>query len=268
MGSLEDRLSNIEEVLTNLTTLLKADTTKNPLRLQSEEEMVDADVLSSGCCSANGSSFSRPMDRHIFCDQATHTDRYHGPCSPFSLCKEFSGILLAGARASNDILVRSARENQMGSHRISSSEAVEDALGRMCSDAGADEPYDPQADYVPARLPPKPILLMVILQFFEQSDYATDIFVQSSFMRQVERIYSQHTTPVDEAWVICFNTIILLVLGTENTIQGSDPFLLTVRTSLGNSRVLTIPKLVNVQALAILVSPNRPAPKDPFGYDN
>jgi hypothetical protein len=104
---------------------------------------------------------------------------------------------------------------------------------------------------------------MAQTQFFQQTDYATDIFVQSCFWSNVERVYSRPFTPADEAWAICFNTIILIVLGPESSNQDCDslfgsqfvrPFLLTVRSALSNPRDLMAAKIVNVQALALLVS--------------
>ncbi|KAL1959365.1 hypothetical protein VTO42DRAFT_2168 [Malbranchea cinnamomea] len=261
VGSLEDRLTSIEEELSSLTALLKADAAAQRLLIRSSVkggEADETDILSSGPIPIENISLSTPKNRHIFRNQASHTDRYHGPCSLFALCKEISGLLLPERREHNSAPVKITQ----GVDGMPQTEAVEDVLGRLCLDAGIDEPYDSQVDYVAVRLPPKQILLMVILQFFEQADYATDIFVRSSFMRHMERVYSQqHTTPADEAWAICFNAIILLVLGSESSTQGSDPlvrtqlaqpFLFTVRTALGNSRLLIVPKLVNVQALALL----------------
>lgn len=204
-----------------------------------------------------------PMKNHIFRDQASHTDCYHGASSLFSLCKEISNFLLTEAGIEPDILTKCVRGSPIAQSRVSPKESMEDALGRMCLNAGLDEFCESQMDYVPVNPPPKQFLLMVILQFFEQVDYATDIFNQSSFMRHVERIYSQQFSPCDEVWAICFNAIILLVWGSENSSQAGGPFvrsqlvqpsLLAVRSALGNSRVLMVPKLVNVQALAILVS--------------
>jgi len=133
----------------------------------------------------------------------------------------------------------------------------------MCFEAGIEDSFNLQSDHVTIRLPPKQFLLTIQTQYFQQADYTTDIFVQSCFWSNVERIYSRPFTPADEPWAICLNTIILLVLGSESIAEGNDPlagsqfaqpFLLTIRTALSNPRVLMAPKLVNIQALALLVS--------------
>lgn len=68
--------------------------------------------------------------------------------------------------------------------------------------------------------------------------------------------------PADEVWVICFKTMVLLVLGTELQNQGNDPLFggfaqsypLTSRAALGNPLLLMVPRLINVQTLILLVS--------------
>lgn len=261
MGILEDRLSNIEEVLKNLTTLLRTESTQLPPLTRTQSGTIDQEDLSSS--PLNGFPLMSPMKSHIFRDQTSHTDRYHGASSLFALCKEISSFILTEAGIEPDTLTKCVRGSPVAHNRISPKESMEDALGRMCLNAGIDEPCDSQMNYVPVSPPPKQFLLMVILQFFEQADYATDIFNQSSFMRHVDRIYSQQPSPCDEVWAICFNAIILLVWGSENSSQAGGPFvrsqlvqpsLLAIRSALGNSRVLMVPKLANVQALAILVS--------------
>ena len=143
------------------------------------------------------------------------------------------------------------------------SEVVKDILSRMCAEANSEESFDLQPDQNPIRLPPKQFLMVVQNQFFQQADSATDVFVQSSFRANVEHIYSRPVTAADEAWAIIFNTVILLVLGSEVSAGGTEPligsqfarpFLVTLRTALSNPRVLMATKLINVQALALLVS--------------
>jgi hypothetical protein len=181
----------------------------------------------------------------------------------FALCNEFCDFALSTQRSSS---LRSAKDQLQQSEtddRPAENEAFKDLLTRMCFEAGIEDSFHIQSDQVPIRLPPKQFLLTIQTQYFQQADYTTDIFVQSCFWSNVERIYSRPFTPADEAWAICLNTIILLVLGSENTAEGNDPlagsqfalpFLLTIRTALSNPRVLMAPKLVNIQALALLVS--------------
>ena len=266
MGVLEDRLSNIEGGLSLLTTLLKASGSQKPcLDIATDEE---PPTTFSTIEQLNEEEASIPAkNRYIVRSQVDRIDRYHGPSTLFALCKEFSDISLS-ERPSDNPSSASDESQPNEQNRSVKDEAVKDVLAFMCAEAGNEEYFDIQSDFNPVRLPPKQFLLMVQSQFFQQPDYVTDIFVQSSFWSNVERIYSRPYMPGDEAWIYIYNIIILLVLGSEistdsNPLVGpqfTQPFLLAVRTALSNTRVLMAPKLVNVQALALLVSTYRRHP--------
>ena len=203
---------------------------------------------------------SQTVDRHIVRSQGNLVDHYHGPWSLFALCKEFCNT--AVGEYSNQSSSTDAHKLSKNQDGLAKNEAVK-VLSHMCLETGSEDPLDLPSDHVPTRLPPKQFLMMAQTQFFEQADYATDIFVQSCFWYNVERVYSQPFTSADEAWAICFNTIILLALGSETSSQGNDPlvgsqfaqpFLSTVRTAVSNPQVFMTPILVNAQALALLVS--------------
>jgi hypothetical protein len=137
-----------------------------------------------------------------------------------------------------------------------------DLLERICMLASFEPPMEGH-EHVPIRLPPKQLLTMALPQFFSQVDYSTDLFVEAHFTANIERIYSRSTSPTDDAWAICCNTVILLVLGSENWTMGNDPLMVTqfavplfqaMRAALRQAKFLTTPRLINVQALALLVS--------------
>lgn len=161
-------------------------------------------------------------------------------------------------RSAEDESQRGTRHN-----RPAINDAAKNLLEHICLEAGVEESNDLQADPTPIRLPPKQFLLVAQARFFQQIDYATDLFVHPCFWSNVERVYSRPLTPADEAWAICFNSIVLIVLGPESLNQHSDPqiaaqffrpYLLTILSAVSNSRVLMVAKIVNVQALALLVS--------------
>lgn len=204
-----------------------------------------------------------PTGCHIVRSQGDLVDRYHGPCTLFTLCTEFRDTLLAEQQTQSSPPAEDDAQQSKMQDKVVKNEALSELLARMCFEAGVEESFDLPSKPYPIRLPPKKFLLMVQSQFFQQANIAIDIFVQSSFWSNVERVYSRTFTPIDEAWAICFNTIILLVLGSEISTQGSDPlvgsqfalpFLSTVRAALSNPRILMAPRLINVQALALLVS--------------
>ena len=263
MGGLEDRLSNIEAELSFMNTLLK---TNGNSKLSTEAERegeCPGELFGSEQLDEDNPSLP-PTDRHIVRCSANLTDRYHGPCTLFTLCNELSDTLLSapGTRIPTSPKDDSPRTKRQCKPAIN--EATRNLLDHICFEAGIEDAIDLQADPIPIRLPPKQFLVMAQTQFFQQTNYVTDVFVQSCFWSNVERVYSRPFTPADEAWAICFNTIILLVLGPESSIQDCDsllssqfvrPFLMTVRSALSNPQVLMAAKIVNVQALALLVSP-------------
>ena len=255
-------MSNIEGELLHLTALLKRGAGQRPFIDTATEEESPINFLADDQETKDSSTLP-PRDRHIVRSQGDFIDRYHGPGTLFALCKEFSDTTLSEQWTQSPPLAKNETQQSKKQDRPAKNEAVKDLLARMCLEAGIEASFELQSDHTPVRLSPKQFFLMVQTQFFQQADYATDIFVQTCFRSNVERIYSRPFTPADEAWAICFNIIILLVLGSEVSTQDNDPlvgsqfarpFLLTVRTALSNPRVLMAPKLINVQALALLVS--------------
>jgi hypothetical protein len=250
-------LSDIEGELSRLAALIKTSGSQRASVDESLEEEFP------GGFSGDDLPSAPPTDRHIVRSQIDLIDRYHGPCTVFALCNEFRQNTLSEQQIQS---LLQAKDEPQGIGQQGTSvkvKAVKDLLERLCQEA-VDEPFDHHEDSIPIRIPPKQILLMAQTQFFSQAHYTTNIFVQSSFCSHVDRLYSRPFNPADEAWAVCFHTIILLILGSESTTRGNNllvesqfalPFRLTVRTAITNPRALLEPKLINVQALTLLVSP-------------
>ena len=243
-----------------MTTFLKSGGIHPAPNVSALAKNAPTQLLSPDGQTSRRDSFVAPTDRYIVRNRSNHTNYYHGPCTLFALCKELSGVLLSDPPCLGIIPVDGTNIARITQER----EAIKDVLSRTCLDVAMDGPFNSQADHATVRLPEKQFLLMVIPQFFEHADYSTDIFVQPSFMNRVEFIYDPNCPAADEAWALCFNAIIVLVLGAENAVQGSDlllgpqftqPFLFAVRSALSKVHTLMMPKLVNMQALTLLVSP-------------
>ncbi|RMZ75369.1 hypothetical protein DV737_g5308, partial [Chaetothyriales sp. CBS 132003] len=187
--------------------------------------------------------------------------RYYGPDSMYAWCVSFKDFILRerGSRTSSK-LSSPARE-----YELAGEEEPSDLLSRSTSQllkcARSQDLLDVRTTDDQILLPPKQFLLMVHTRFFHQNDWSTDLFVQSRFWNSVERIYDHYSPNADEAWAIVFNTIILLSLSTEIPVQGhgslidsqfAQPFFSTIRAAISNLHHLLAPKLVNVQALALL----------------
>ena len=181
-------------------------------------------------------------DTHIFRNEVDMIDRYYGPSSLFVLCNGFRLRILATKEATEF------------------SSSLGDILESICKAAGATESFPPYSDQSLSHLPPKQQALAAIHNFFQRIDSTTDLFVQSNLLSNLERIYSQPMKPSDETWAICLKTILLLVLGNEIAAQENNPLFgdfarsfLPSRAALVNSRLLTVPRLINVQTLILLV---------------
>jgi hypothetical protein len=180
---------------------------------------------------------------HIVRNDSQSLDRYHGPCSLYALCKEFHDDPIFGGPEKNTATHTAVPEHGM--------------LQEMLNEAGNEPHLDIPSQPVGICLPPRQFLNLVVGPFFKNTDYATDVFVRSTFQPQIDRMYSQPIGPFDEGWAVCFNVIVLLGIKSEPTTQGNSHFiqslLQTMRMAINNPRVFLTPRLVNVQALALLV---------------
>ena len=182
-------------------------------------------------------------NHHIVRNASQSLDRYHGPCSLYALCKEFHDDPMFGVVEIN-----------MPTHNVAPEHSI---LDEMLKEAGNEPHLDIPSQPVGICLPPRQFLNLVIGPFFKNTDYATDLFVRSTFQPQIDRIYSQPIAPSDEGWAVCFNVIVLLGIRREPSVQSNSHFIQslfqTMRMAINNPRVFLTPRLVNVQALALLV---------------
>ena len=197
---------------------------------------------------SSGSSNDSPDSSQVAGDGA---DKYHGPMPLSGLCQQF-----------RESVVSSNLHHSGTSETGQNDRALENLLKRMCDLADGDHSLPQQFGGGVPRLPPKHYVMKAQAEFFRQVDYATNLFVHENFLANVNRVYAGQIRQLDEAWVICFQTIILLVLGSEllgassSSVFGglAGSFLLPSSAALVNSRLLTAPRLINVQALILLVS--------------
>ncbi|KAH8703682.1 hypothetical protein BGW36DRAFT_355095 [Talaromyces proteolyticus] len=181
-------------------------------------------------------------DLHVFHNQVDMVDYYHGPMSLFVLCKQFRSCALSVSNA-----------------ECGAPLPLQDMLQNLCEKAGVLEPFPPFGDQPVINLPPKQQAATIIGHFFQHVDRVTDIFVKSNLLAHVERIYLQSTEPRDDVWAICLQAITVLVWGMEISAQAGNGLFgdfarsfLPSRAALVSSRLLTTPRLINVQTLIIL----------------
>lgn len=194
----------------------------------------------------DGSASHSPYSDYITDSQVLHNqvDKvgfYHGPQSLFVLCKQFRSYVLSTSM-------------------VECGDPLRVMLQSLSERAGVLEPFPPFSGQPVVNLMPKQQATTVIGHFLQHVDCTTDVFVKNNLLAHVERIYSQSTEPVDDVWAICFQAITVLVWGLELSTQaGSGLFgdfarsFLPSRAELVTSRLVTTPRLINVQTLILLV---------------
>ncbi|KAF4986259.1 hypothetical protein FGRMN_10916 [Fusarium graminum] len=233
--TLEGQLHSIQSDLSDLTSLVKGGNSVRSLSLPTDDGVPD--ILAGAELETTSRS-----NRHIVRNTSQSLDRYHGPCSLYALCKEFHDDPIFGASENNGSLQNVVSEQIM----------LQEMLDEACNEPHLDMPCHP----ISICLPPRQFLNLVVGSFFKNIDYATDIFVQSNFQRHIERIYSQPVGPSDEGWAVCCNIIVFLGVKKGPKGQSNSHFvqslLQTLKMAINNPRVFLTPRLVNVQALALL----------------
>lgn len=235
VGSLDHRLVNIEGHISRLVAFLD----KGP---QDGGGVASPTSASPSSGSSNGSSASSQV-------AADAADRYHGPIPLNRLCQQFRESV-------NFSNLHCPGPSGPGEKEL----AIDSLLNRMNDLATVEHSLPQQRSGDLSQSSPKHYVMKAQAQFFEQVDYVTDVFVQDNFLANVHRVYASQIHQNDEPWVICFQTIILLVLGSEllgasssSVIGGlASSFFLPSSAALVNVRLLMAPRLINVQALILL----------------
>lgn len=264
LKGIESGLSRLEEMLTEQITLRRlagdADDDSNAVSKRGSDTDDDHMSSSSWPTTLCSEKLSPEHANRLFIlttDRDTLLDNYYGPSTLFSLCSAFA----KDSRLQNK--VDELRLEGALSPQTSRANRVDSLLSALCH-AAKEVPLTlpKQTDQFEVRLPPKQFLLLIANQYFKQEDYRTDLFTQQSFLSNINRLYGTYT-PSEYGWAVAFHTIILLTLGeTHSVSHGSDPavesqfalpFRQTVELAISHIQSLMQPKLINIQALALLV---------------
>lgn len=212
-------------------------TEPNPVQ---EEELASEEFSKTG----ESKDLFKHKNRYIVRQEGSSIDQYHGPGSLYALCREFC----------DDSIFKDSR----GESGIENDSLVPILLKKLCTDASRVHDMNLFSQLPTITLPPRQFLFAMAGKFFKNADYTTDIFVQSNFLMQMDRVYAQALRPVDEAWAACFNMVALLAIGKDQDAPSNTPrvqsFNKTLQIAINNPRLFLVPRLVNVQALALLVS--------------
>lgn len=235
---IQDRLIMMQEELSWLTATLKSNTAgRSEPEFERDSPLVEAH--------GRGTATRMAPAGHVIRDEGTQIERYHGPWTLVALCRDFGADLASHAGARHNEVVTALVERM-----LSELSRVDDNN----LDLGA-KPGEPDTGIC---LPPRQLLSVMLDSFLKQADYSTDIFSRQSIYEAVDRVYKEPSNPASEAWALCFNLVILLTLGAEHPVRSDDPFarpmLQAVYATARKPDCFMLPRLVNVQALALLVS--------------
>lgn len=236
---IQDRLIMMQEELSWLTATLK----KSNMARRSEPEF-ERDSPSAEAHRGGIGARMAPAG-HVIRDGATQIERYHGPWTLVALCRDLGADLASHADARHHEVIAGLADRMLSE------------LSRIDDDnlnLGA-KPGEPDTGIC---LPPRQLLSIMLDSFLKQADYSTDIFSRQSIYEAVDRVYLEPSNPASEAWALCFNLVILLTLGAEHPVCSDDPFarpmLQAVYATARKQNCFMFPRLVNIQALALMVS--------------
>lgn len=122
----------------------------------------------------------------------------------------------------------------------------------------ANDSIDLLPDGLTLPLPPRQLLALACVPFFDPSNMTAEIFSRESFSETIDQVYRAPNLAENLAWALSFNLIVLSGLGMGQS-AGTDgeflrPFLDNVTRACGSGSILLTPSVANVQALALLVS--------------
>lgn len=259
VGSLDSRLGNIEAEIFRITRLQgsahphltsenTSSTRESPTESPFHQKGDDEDIL------------RHPLLTAPQIVRSDMTDHYYGSDTLYAWCTSFKDFVLAERQS------RTTPKNPSASQGLDlviddDTDLLDQHIRQLFQCAETQDILDVDTGDSQILLPPKQFLLMLHSRLFQQNDWNTDLFVQTRFWNNVERVYTHYSPPLDEAWAILFNTIILLSLSTETPMnshenltssQFAQPFFSTIRAAFKKFHMLLGPRLVNVQALALL----------------
>jgi hypothetical protein len=251
---LDERLGNMEKALRHLTEIVEdrkeaaAPSGESHLGLRGRKRAADL--------TDEGGAYSFPdtnvHDRVVL--QRTDDSPSGVNCAPVRSCS----FLTLYDEFSNTINEVQRREG-FDLSPVGGDTTVKAVLSELLECISSNDPMEITPDGNSIVLPPKQLLSMACVPFFQSQDLSTDLFCKKRFRENVERVYSKSPlAPEDTAWAVCFDLIIILGLGVDQY-DGSSaaflrPYLLNVIRAYAATSIFLRPGLINVQALALLVS--------------
>lgn len=251
VSELEERLSGMERALYHLVDKLEDSKPKNRSSMGSyrRPRPISGSSSSDGTDSTD-SSTTRQLKNSNTVQRSSYDHLALSPrgCSLVSLCEQLRDVV------SETCIEHNANNVLPAGGKLSVDACVCQLFDRFNSLRNLEIFNDGSL----VDLPPRSLLAMACIPFLQSKDLATDLFDQEVFRQNVERIYGSPYRSEDAAWAICFNLIILLGFGVDQSSRASGdflkPFLLNATRAYFSMGLMLTPKLIDVQALSLLVS--------------
>lgn len=194
--------------------------------------------------------------------------QYYGSSSLSSLIGKICSSLQDCVRSDEDCCMNDGSESSADG----SLQECMTMMEGMAKSLEMEKRIDQSSDGQPLTLPPRELLDAFVELYFNQINWMLPLFHKDTFSENVRRSYEQGPDASD-AWILCFNGIVLLILNiralgsskkavhrtsttAEDTIEADliKPFHANFRRGLNQLQSLLEPSLVNVQALILMVS--------------
>ncbi|KAK3303877.1 uncharacterized protein B0T15DRAFT_372104, partial [Chaetomium strumarium] len=249
---IQNRLIHVQEELRSLTRMFQASGIADGFPLRPGVMHPDGPPMYDAFGGGGYYYPAAPADGHVVRDDSTLVEKYHGPWTLPALCRGLGTDVapVFGSDGGHDRLLEEMWRHALGDGQCRLT-TTEDKTGR---DA--------------VGLPPRQFLTVVLDSFFGRNDHTTDIFVPSAFYSAIDQTYAEPSSPASEAWAVCFNLVILLVIGAEQGTTSTtsststsstgrqDPFIQPLiraaQVAASNHAIFLSPRLVNVQVLALV----------------
>ena len=264
LASIDDATSELARRLSELTALVSASISSRPTSLAPIEPklpdspQVQDDGVEELSAMVESPHFQLDSENILVVDD-TGMEKCYGPLSTYALFQSL--------RSSVEQLENMAVSSEPATNAMVASIADINQKCREKHEPASRRKADLENDQQPLELPPRALLEDSLEYYFEHAYLKLIIFEKETLGRAIEQQYNSEAQILDDAWATCFISIIVLAVNSKSKVVGSsraltfgcsDENLLlyltnNVKRALSRLEALARPRLVNLQALFLLV---------------
>ena len=207
--------------------------------------------------------------RHMRSTCAIFDKQYYGPSSLMSLIAKICSSLQDCVKSEEDFCMND-RSDSSADGSLQECMIMMDGMAKSLEE---EKRIDQSSDGRPLSLPPQELLEDFLQIYFDHINWTLPLFHKDTFLQNVRRTY-ELGPEANNAWILCFNSIMLLILNNRAPAapkNGEDPESILAddtmaadlikplhanfKRGLNELQSLLEPSLVNVQALILMVCP-------------